>query len=83
MKKAALFIDELRQDLKGFFYWCLVFTLFRLAFIFAFQEQLGGTEAAMIGQALLLGLRLSLKTCGLIMLGSALFASLPKIFCSR
>ena len=83
MQKAALFIDELRQDLKGFFYWCLVFTLFRLAFIFAFKEQLGGTEAATIGQALLLGLRLSLKTCGFIMLGSALFASLPKIFCSH
>lgn len=70
-------VDNLRQDFKGFLYWCVVFTLFRLAFIFVFREQLGSLAPEALGQALFLGLRLSLKTCGFIMLGSALFASLP------
>lgn len=70
-------VDNLRQDFKGFLYWCAVFTLFRLAFIFVFREQLGSLAAGPLGQAFFLGLRLSLKTCGFIMLGSALFASLP------
>ncbi len=80
VRRLQEFVNNLQQDLKGFAYWCLLLTLFRLAFIFIYRGQLDGVGAAAVGQALFLGLRLSLKTCGFIMLGGALFASLPVAF---
>lgn len=74
----ARFFENLQQDLKAFIYWCLVFTIFRMAFIAIYSGQLNG-DYSDIPMALLLGLRLSLKTAGMIALIGFLFATLPKI----
>lgn len=74
----ARFFENLQQDLKAFFYWCLVFTVFRIAFIAIYSGQLNG-DYSDIPMALLLGLRLSLKTAGMIVLIGFVFATLPKL----
>lgn len=78
MKFYARFFENLQQDLKAFVYWCLVFTVFRIAFIAIYSGQLNGGYGD-VPMALLLGLRLSLKTAGMIVLISFVFATLPKI----
>lgn len=78
MNSYARFFENLQQDLKAFIYWCLVFTVFRIAFIAIYSGQLNG-DYSDIPMALLLGLRLSLKTAGMIALIGFLFATLPKI----
>lgn len=78
MKFYARFFENLQQDLKAFIYWCLVFTVFRIAFIAIYSGQLNG-DYSEIPMALLLGLRLSLKTAGMIALIGFVFATLPKI----
>lgn len=74
----ARFFENLQQDLKAFIYWCLVFTVFRIAFIAIYSGQLNG-DYSDIPMALLLGLRLSLKTAGMIALIGFVFATLPKL----
>lgn len=64
MNSYARFFENLQQDLKAFIYWCLVFTVFRIAFIAIYSGQLNG-DYSDIPMALLLGLRLSLKTAGM------------------
>lgn len=78
MNSYARFFENLQQDLKSFIYWCLVFTVFRIAFIAIYSGQLNG-DYSDIPMALLLGLRLSLKTAGIIALIGFVFATLPKI----
>lgn len=78
MNSYARFFENLQQDLKAFIYWCLVFTVFRIAFIAIYNGQLNG-EYGDVPMALLLGLRLSLKTAGMIALISFVFATLPKL----
>lgn len=78
MNSYARFFENLQQDLKSFIYWCLVFTVFRIAFIAIYNGQLNG-DYSDIPMALLLGLRLSLKTAGMIALIGFVFATLPKI----
>lgn len=78
MNSYARFFENLQQDLKAFIYWCLVFTVFRIAFIAIYSGQLNG-DYSDIPMALLLGLRLSLKTAGMIALIGFVFATLPKI----
>lgn len=78
MNSYARFFENLQQDLKSFIYWCLVFTVFRIAFIAIYSGQLNG-DYSDIPMALLLGLRLSLKTAGMIALIGFVFATLPKI----
>ena len=77
MNSYARFFENLQQDLKSFIYWCLVFTVFRIAFIAIYSGQLNG-DYSDIPMALLLGLRLSLKTAGMIALIGFLFTTLPK-----
>lgn len=75
------FFENLQKDLKAFAYWCLVFTLFRIAFIVIYSGQLNGIYNDVL-LALLLGLRLSLKTAGIICLLGFVLATLPKIILS-
>ena len=76
------FFENIQQDFKAFVYWCLVFTLFRVVFIAIYSGQLNG-DYSDIPMALLLGLRLSLKTAGIMMLVGVVFATLPKVFVQR
>ena len=76
------FFENIQQDFKAFVYWCLVFTLFRVAFIAIYSGQLNG-DYSDIPMALLLGLRLSLKTAGIMMLVGVVCATLPKVFVQR
>lgn len=76
------FFENIQQDFKAFIYWCLVFTLFRVAFIAIYSGQLNG-DYSDIPMALLLGLRLSLKTAGIMMLVGVVCATLPKVFVQR
>lgn len=76
------FFENLQQDFKAFIYWCLVFTLFRAAFIAIYSGQLNGSYND-VPMALFLGLRLSLKTAGVISLIGFVLATLPKAFVAR
>lgn len=76
------FFENIQQDFKAFVYWCLVFTLFRVAFIAIYSGQLNG-DYSDIPMALFLGLRLSLKTAGIMMLVGVVFATLPKVLLQR
>lgn len=78
MQYFARFFENLQQDLKAFVYWCLVFTVFRIAFIWIYSSQLNGNYAD-VPMALLLGFRLSMKTAGMLCLIGFVLASLPKI----
>ena len=74
----ARFFENLQQDLKAFIYWCLVLTVFRIAFICIYSSQLNGSYAD-VPIALLLGFRLSMKTAGILCLIGFVISSLPKI----
>lgn len=76
------FFEELQQDFKAFAYWCGVFMLFRIAFIVIYSGQLNG-DYSDVPMALLLGLRLSLKTAGILMLVGVVFATLPKVILKK
>lgn len=78
MQYFARFFENLQQDLKAFLYWCLVFTVFRIAFIWIYSSQLNGNYAD-VPMALFLGFRLSLKTAGIVCLIGFVLASLLNI----
>lgn len=77
MKYFSRFFYGLQQDFKAFLYWCLVFSVFRAIFILCYVEQLQGDTFSEVFVSMWLGLRLSLKTAGIIMLISAVAATLP------
>ncbi len=77
MKYFSRFFYGLQQDFKAFLYWCLVFSVFRAIFILCYVEQLQGDTISEVLASMWLGLRLSLKTAGIIMLISAVAATLP------
>ncbi len=79
MERFARFFEGFQQDLKAFAFWCLVFTIFRFAFIAIYSSQIGGLFTTEVVRAVWLGLRLSLKTAGIIVLFSAIFATLPSV----
>ena len=76
------FFEEMQQDFKAFAYWCGVFMLFRIAFIAIYSGQLNG-DYNDVPMALLLGLRLSLKTAGILMLVGVVFATLPRVILKK
>ncbi len=78
MQYFTRFFENLQQDLKAFLYWCLVFTIFRITFIWVYSSQLNGNYAE-VPMALFLGARLSLKTAGIMALVGFILASLPNI----
>lgn len=82
MQYFARFFENLQQDLKAFVYWCLVFTVFRIAFIWIYSGQLNGNYTD-VPMALFLGARLSLKTAGMICLIGFVLASLPNVIIKK
>lgn len=82
MQYFARFFENLQQDLKAFVYWCIVFMVFRIAFIWIYSGQLNGNYAD-VPMALFLGARLSLKTAGMICLIGFVLASLPNIIIKK
>ena len=72
--------EGLIKEFKLFFLWCLIFSIFRLAFILIFRDDSVGTWDIVL--AMFYGLRISLKTVGLICLVGGVFATLPQVFLS-
>lgn len=83
MKYFGRFFAEFQQDLKAFVFWCVLFTVFRAVFIFCYSGQIAETGWSDILTALWLGLRLSLKTAGIIMLLGVVCATLPRVVAGR
>ena len=79
MERFGRFFEGLQQDLKAFAYWCIVFTIFRFAFIAIYSSQIEGLFTSDVLQALWLGLRMSLKTTGILVLIGAVLATLPSV----
>ena len=79
MERFARFFEGLQQDLKAYAYWCFVFTLFRVAFIAIYSSQIEGLFTAEVVQSMWLGLRLSLKTTGMLVLLGVVFVTLPSV----
>ena len=74
-------LQQLQTDLKGFIWFNVLFFLFRAAFILLFGSQLArGLFTSDTATALWLGLRMSLKTAGCIMLIGAVLGTVPKLF---
>lgn len=79
----TVFLRQLQTDLKGFAWFNVLFFLFRVAFILLFGSRLAqGLISADTFTALWLGLRMSLKTAGAIMLLGAVLSTVPKLFFS-
>lgn len=83
MKYFERFFTEFQQDLKAFIFWCLVFTVFRIAFLCCYSGQLAETSWNDIFTALWLGFRISLKTTGIIILLGIVFATLPRVLINK
>lgn len=64
MNRLVKFIQGLRYDFALFVFWCLVFTLFRIAFVIIYGNEIN--DWTQVPAALWLGLRMSFKTSGLI-----------------
>ena len=79
MERFGRFFEGLQQDLKAFVFWCGVFSIFRFAFIVIYSSQIEGLFILDVLQALWLGLRMSLKTTGILVLVGAVFATLPSV----
>ncbi|WP_455656297.1 LTA synthase family protein [Phascolarctobacterium sp.] len=80
MEKFSLFFKNLQQEMKLFLFFTVLFMLFRIAFIGIYSYQLGDGSYSEIVLCLWYGLRLSFKTTGMIVLISAVFATLPQLF---
>lgn len=83
MKRFGVLFENLQVDLKAFVYWCLIFSLFRAIFIFIYYSQISTIEFSEILMAMWLGLRMSLKTSGIIVLVGAVFATIPVTCCLK
>lgn len=77
MKRFGVFFENLQTDLKALAYWCLIFSIFRAAFIFIYYSQISAIEFSEVLSAMWLGLRMSLKTSGMIVLIGVLFSTIP------
>ncbi len=83
MSRFTRSFEGLQQDLKAFIYWCVLFTIFRFAFIYIYNSQIEGMFTAEVFKSLWLGLRLSLKTTGILVLLGGVLATLPSIISSK
>lgn len=84
MSRFTSFTRNLQQDLKIFLWFCLLFSFFRGIFIILFGTQLSaGILTPDTFSAMWLGLRLSLKTAGIMMLLGCLCATLPGLILRR
>jgi len=75
----ARFFEGLQQDLKAFVYWCVVFTILRFAFIVIYSSQIEGLFTVDVFTSMWLGLRLSLKTTGILVLFGGVISTFPSI----
>lgn len=73
----------LQKDILIFPYWCFTFTVFRWLFIAAFYTQVSEDLFSNLLLTTYLGLRLSLKTCGIITILSFLVATLPYVLVKK
>jgi hypothetical protein len=73
------FFHDVQQDGKVFLYLLLLFCLARMVFVILFRHQLNGVPRGDIALCLGYGLRLSLKTVGLMTVIGLLLATLPHI----
>lgn len=83
MEKFSLFFRNLQQELKLFLFFTILFTLFRIVFISIYSYQLEDGSYREVILCLWYGLRLSLKTTGIIVLISAVFATLPQLLFTK
>jgi len=67
--------ENLIREFKLFFLWCLLLSVYRLFFILTFKDSSIGLWD--ISLSMFYGLRISLKTVGIICLVSGVFATLP------
>ena len=79
MDRFARFFEGFQQDLKAYVYWCVVFAVFRFAFIVIYSSQIEGLFTADVLQSMWLGLRLSFKTAGILVLFGGVLATLPSV----
>lgn len=79
MDRFARFFEGFQQDLKAYVYWCVVFAVFRFAFIVIYSSQIEGLFTADVLQSMWLGLRLSLKTAGILVLFGGVLSTLPSV----
>ena len=79
MDRFARFFEGFQQDLKAYVYWCVVFTIYRFAFIAIYSSQIEGLFTADVLQSMWLGLRLSLKTAGILVLFGGVLATLSSV----
>ncbi len=79
MQRFHIFWHNLQQDLKVFLYFIILFSVFRLVFMGIFYTYLTETAMQDIFLCLWYGLRLSLKTAGMITIIGSVFATLPQI----
>ena len=77
MRVFERFFYNLQQDFKAFFYFLILFCVFRAIFIYMYAYQLDDTSE--IWLSMWYGFRLSLKTAAYIMLLGFVFAALPHI----
>jgi len=73
--------ENLIKEFKLFFLWCLLLSIYRLFFILIFRDNSIGTWD--ITLSMFYGLRMSLKTVGIICLVSGVFATLPHTVIAR
>ena len=78
MSRWQVLTKTVQIEIRAFLFFTVLFSLFRLAFIIFFSEQLASVGIKDIGEAMLLGLRLSLKSTGVIVLLSVVVADTPQ-----
>lgn len=78
-RKLSNWIHGLQLDVKGLVWFSALLMVFRVLFIYMFNDQLGDVSASDILEALWLGFRISLKTAGIFVLLSFVFSTIPGI----
>ena len=78
MSRWQVLTKTVQIEIRAFLFFTVLFSLFRLAFIIFFSEQLASVGIKDVGEAMLLGLRLSLKSTGVIVLLSVVVADTPQ-----
>lgn len=78
MKIQSIF-RNLQQEIKSFFYWCLVLAVLRVLFVCMYSGELVNGFDAEFGKAFRMGFRISLKTAGAISLISFILTSVVSL----
>ncbi|MEG2069511.1 MAG: sulfatase-like hydrolase/transferase [Acidaminococcaceae bacterium] len=81
--RAKQFLHNLQQDFKVFIYLNALLMVLRIAFLYLFASQLAQVSAQEIGMSLWYGLRISMKTAGLLTLIGAVLSTLPQLVLRR